>query len=139
MVVSGIGMGALRGNVVHRAEAPRHHRVALGHPGNAGAQLDHPAHAFVTVGRRAGGVAAVPVGVQIPRADAAGDAAHLYLTGTRVGHRHLHQAHPAAGLILDTPCRHGTDRRTPARCCSTRSFPVAPTFTLASAITHGDH
>ena len=71
------------GHVVHGGEAARHHRIALRQAADAGAHLEHPAHALMPRRRRARGIAAVPVGVQVPRADAARGRAHLHLARSR--------------------------------------------------------
>ena len=94
-------------DVVHGGEAARHHRVTLRHAADAGTDLDDAAHALVTRWCRAADVAAVAVGEQVPRTNAAGRGAHLYLTRSGVGNGHLHEAHPAARLVLDTASLHG--------------------------------
>ena len=47
---AGVGDGkrALGGDVVHGGEAPRHHRVALRYPADAGPDLADAPYAFVT-------------------------------------------------------------------------------------------
>ena len=96
----------LGGHVVHGGEAARHHRIALRQAADAGAHLEHPAHALVPRRRRARGVAAVPVGVQVPRADAARGRAHLHLARSGIGNRRLDQTDAAARLVLNGLCLH---------------------------------